>query len=105
MDLGRPIHKEIDLGQVCGGFIQGVGWVTTEKLYYNAEGGLVSHSPTTYKIPNIQDIPRIFNFNILENDLNQKNTVGGAKAVGEPPLLLSASVFMAAKNALSYRST
>lgn len=104
MDLGRPIHKEIDLGQVSGGFIQGVGWVTTEKLYYNAEGGLVSHSPTTYKIPNIQDIPRVFNFDILENDLNKKNTVGGAKAVGEPPLLLGASVFMAAKNALSYRA-
>lgn len=104
MDLGRSIDKGIDLGQVTGGFIQGVGWLTSEKLYYNAKGSLVSHSPTTYKIPNIQDMPRDFRFALMENDLNKNHNIHGSKAVGEPPLLLGASVFMAIKNALSYLS-
>ncbi len=102
MDLGRSIDKGIDLGQVTGAFIQGVGWLTSEKLYYNAKGSLVSHSPTTYKIPNIQDMPRDFRFDLLENDLNKDHNILGSKAVGEPPLLLGGSVFMAIKNALSY---
>lgn len=103
MDLGRPMNPGIDMGQVTGGFIQGVGWVTTENLYYNSHGALISHSPTTYKIPNIQDIPRIMNVKLLENDLNSEN-LHRSKAVGEPPLLLGASVIMAVQNALSYRS-
>lgn len=105
MDIGNPIDESIDLGQISGGFIQGVGWVTTEKLFYSQDGALLSHSPTTYKIPNIQDIPREFNIDILKNDFNQNNNVQGSKAVGEPPLLLSASVFMALKNAISYLSS
>ncbi len=103
MDIGRPMNLGVDMGQVTGGFIQGVGWVTTEKLYYDKAGALISHSPTTYKIPNIQDTPRVFNVNLLENNLNKAN-IANSKAVGEPPLLLSASVFMAIKNALSYRA-
>lgn len=104
MDLGRPIHHGIDRGQVTGGFIQGAGWMLTENLFYSDDGGLVSHSPTTYKIPNIQDVPREFNVGFLENDLNE-GTVLKSKAVGEPPLLLSASVFAAVKDALRYRSS
>lgn len=100
MDLGRPINGGQDLGQVTGGFIQGMGWVTTEALYYR-EGFLVSHSPSTYKIPNVQDVPRIFNVSLLENLGNGKN-IGGSKAVGEPPLLLAVSVWAAVKNALHY---
>ena len=103
MDIGRPMNLGIDRGQIAGGFIQGVGWVTSEKLFYDQTGGLLSHSPTTYKIPNIQDLPRVFKIDLIENDLNENN-IAGSKAVGEPPLLLSASVFMAIKNALSYRS-
>ncbi len=103
MDIGRPMNLGIDRGQIAGGFIQGVGWVTSEKLFYDQAGGLLSHSPTTYKIPNIQDLPRVFKIDLMENDLNENN-IAGSKAVGEPPLLLSASVFMAIKNALSYRS-
>lgn len=102
MDLGRPLHHGIDRGQVTGGFIQGAGWMLTENLFYSQDGGLVSHSPTTYKIPNIQDVPREFNVNFLENDLNE-GTILKSKAVGEPPLLLSASVFAAVKDALRYR--
>ncbi len=104
MDIGRSLNQGIDMGQITGGFIQGVGWLTTEKLFYNAKGSLISHSPTNYKIPNIQDIPRDFRFAILENNLNKDHKIMGSKAVGEPPLLLGASVFMAIKNALTYRS-
>ena len=101
MDLGRPINHEIDLGQVTGAFVQGMGWVTTENLFYNKDGLLVSHSPSTYKIPSVHDVPRTFNCRLIENNRNQKN-LRGSKAVGEPPLLLAVSVWTAVKNALSY---
>lgn len=103
MDLGRPINPGIDIGQVSGAFIQGMGWVTTENLFYHESGKLLSHSPTTYKIPNIQDTPRVFNIELLENHTNTRNVMR-SKAVGEPPLLLGSSVWTAVKNALSYRS-
>jgi xanthine dehydrogenase large subunit len=107
MDLGRPINPGIDMGQVSGAFVQGAGWVSTENLFYHKEGKqvgkLLSHSPTTYKIPNIQDTPRTFTINLLENNSNSQN-VHRSKAVGEPPLLLGASVWTAVKNALKYRS-
>jgi xanthine dehydrogenase large subunit len=99
MDLGRPISRELDLGQVTGGFVQGMGWVTAEKLYYNSAGALLSHSPSTYKIPSVQDTPRIFNVTLLPNEKNFKN-VRGTKAVGEPPLLLCLSVWTAIHDAL-----
>lgn len=103
MDLGRMINPGIDKGQVCGAFVQGQGWVSMEKLCYSPKGELISHSPTTYKIPTIQDIPREFNINFIENDTTTMN-VRGSKAVGEPPFLLGISVFTACKNALSYRA-
>jgi xanthine dehydrogenase large subunit len=103
MDIGRPINPGIDEGQITGGFIQGVGWVTTENLCYEQKGRMTSKSPTTYKIPNVQDLPRTFNFKVIENNTNDV-AVARSKAVGEPPLLLSASVLLAVKNALSYRS-
>jgi len=101
MDLGRPLLKGIDEGQIAGAFIQGVGWLTTEKLTYNKFGKLLTHSPTTYKIPNIQDVPRKFSINFFEHDFNVVN-VKKSKAVGEPPFLLGISVFCAIKNALAY---
>jgi len=102
MDLGQPINDALDRGQIAGAFIQGVGWVTTEALYYNSQGLLLSHAPSTYKIPSIHDIPRIFNIDIVENTDNQIN-LRGTKAVGEPPLMLCFSVWNAIKNALSYK--
>lgn len=102
MDLGRMINPAIDYGQVTGAFVQGMGWVTTENLVYNDQGHLLSHSPTTYKIPNIQDTPREFNIEFLENE--EPKNVRGSKAVGEPPLVLGISVWAAIKNALSYQS-
>ncbi|HAZ08877.1 MAG TPA: xanthine dehydrogenase molybdopterin binding subunit [Elusimicrobia bacterium] len=103
MDLGRPLNCGIDRGQVVGGFIQGAGWMTTESLAYDAKGRLTSSSPTTYKIPGIQDAPRIFNVVLLDQPGNDGG-IRRSKASGEPPLLLSASVLMAVKNALSQRS-
>ena len=100
MDLGRPMHPDIDLGQVTGAFVQGMGWVTTESLFYD-KGFLVSHSPSTYKIPSVHDIPREFNCELIENHQNFRN-LKGSKAVGEPPLLLAVSVWTAIKNAISY---
>jgi xanthine dehydrogenase large subunit len=102
MDLGRPVNEALDLGQVYGGFIQGMGWVTTEKLFYNKRGLLVSHSPSTYKIPNVQDTPRDFRVSLYPNDGNKPN-VRGTKAVGEPPLLLAISVWTAVHDALKVR--
>ena len=101
MDLGRPVNEDLDLGQISGAFIQGLGWVTTENLFYNDQGLLLSHAPSTYKIPNVQDTPRVFNIKLLENDENYTN-VRGTKAVGEPPLLLAISAWMAVNNALSF---
>lgn len=98
MDLGRPINEALDLGQVTGAFIQGMGWVTTEKLFYK-NGFLLSHAPSTYKIPSIQDTPRTFNVRLLNNNENKAN-VRGTKAAGEPPLLLCLSVWTAIHDAL-----
>lgn len=102
MDIGKPINPGIDRGQITGAFIQGMGWLTNEELRRDAKGNLLSHSPTTYKIPNIQDVPPIFNVDWIdaENPLN----IRSSKAVGEPPLVLAISVWMAVKNALSFLS-
>lgn len=101
MDLGRPVNHDLDIGQVTGAFIQGMGWVTTENLVYNDQGLLLSHAPSTYKIPSVHDTPRVFNVELFENEENYAN-VRGTKAVGEPPLLLSLSVWSGISNALTY---
>lgn len=101
MDLGESINPGIDRGQVVGGFVQGMGWVTTEELKWSPKGELWSHSPTTYKIPNISDLPAVFNIATLPNPDNVLN-IYRSKSVGEPPLLLGISVWTAVKNALSY---
>ncbi len=100
MDIGRMINPGIDHGQVIGGFVQGMGWCTTENLVYNDTGELLSYSPTTYKIPNITNIPERFNFAFMDNEGNAKN-IYSSKAVGEPPLMLGISAWAAAKHALS----
>ncbi len=102
MDLGRPINHDLDIGQVTGGFIQGMGWVTTEKLFYTKQGELKSHSPSTYKIPSIQDTPRVFNVSLINNNENVAN-VRGTKAAGEPPLLTAISVWTAIHDAIRDR--
>jgi xanthine dehydrogenase large subunit len=102
MDIGQSINPGIDRGQIVGGFVQGMGWCTTEELkYHPTTGELWSHSPTTYKIPNISDLPETFNIDTLPNDANTIS-LKRSKAVGEPPLLLGICAWTAIKNALSY---
>ena len=99
MDLGRPINESLDIGQVTGGFVQGMGWVTTEKLHYSENGFLLSHSPSTYKIPSIHDTPRRFETKLLSNETSYAS-LRGMKASGEPPLLLAIGVWTAIHDAL-----
>lgn len=103
MDLGRPINPGVDRGQTTGAYIQGMGWLTSEALVYTEKGELLSHSPTTYKIPSIHDTPRVFNIEFITNDDNER-AVHRSKAVGEPPFLLGISAFTAIKNALRARA-
>lgn len=101
MDIGESINPGIDKGQVVGGFVQGMGWVTTEELKYSPDGDLLSCSPTTYKIPGSLEVPARFHVAFVENPENRGN-IRGSKAVGEPPLLLGISVWTAVKHALSF---
>ena len=101
MDIGKMINPGVDRGQVIGGFIQGVGWVTDEELRYDDDGALLSTGPTTYKIPNITDLPRVLNVDFMDNPKHNKN-VRLSKAVGEPPLMLGLAVWLAARHALSF---
>ncbi len=103
IDIGRSINPGVDRGQIIGGFIQGLGWVTAEALTYNDQGELLSHSPTTYKIPAITDVPRDFRVATFPNNDNAQN-IRRSKAVGEPPLMLAIAAWAAVKNALSYVS-
>ncbi|TDR04369.1 xanthine dehydrogenase molybdenum binding subunit apoprotein [Paraburkholderia silvatlantica] len=101
-DAGQSINPAIDLGQVEGGFIQGMGWLTTEELWWNRDGRLMTHAPSTYKIPAVSDTPEAFNVRLYRsggND-NVEPTVFRSKAVGEPPLLLPFSVFLAIRDAV-----
>ncbi len=100
MDVGHMINPGVDRGQVIGGFVQGVGWVTNEELRYDEGGQLLSTGPTTYKIPNVTDLPREMHIDFIDNPKHQKN-VRLSKAVGEPPLMLGLAVWLAAQDALS----
>ena len=99
-DVGKSINPAIDLGQIEGGFIQGMGWLTNEELVWNAQGSLTTHAPSTYKIPTAGDTPQHFVVNLWQEP-NQEDNVFGSKAVGEPPFMLSISVFEAIKEAVS----
>jgi len=99
-DAGQSINPAIDLGQVEGGFIQGMGWLTSEELWWNREGRLMTHAPSTYKIPAVSDTPAAFHVRLYENS-NAEPTVFRSKAVGEPPLLLPFSVFLAIRDAIA----
>jgi xanthine dehydrogenase large subunit len=99
-DVGRSINPAIDIGQIEGGFIQGMGWLTTETLWWNREGRLMTHAPSTYKIPAVSDTPAAFDVRLYANE-NVEPTVFRSKAVGEPPLLLAFSVFLAMRDAIA----
>jgi xanthine dehydrogenase large subunit len=99
-DAGDSINPGIDLGQVQGGFVQGLGWVTTEEISWDAEGHLLTHSPDTYKIPTANDIPKDFRVSLLTGYPNP-SVVGNSKAVGEPPFMHALSAWLAIKDAIA----
>ena len=99
-DAGNSLNPAIDIGQIEGGFIQGVGWLTTEELWWNEHGKLMTHAPSTYKIPAVNDCPADFRVSLFRN-ANAEDTVFRSKAVGEPPLLLAFSVFFAIRDAVA----
>jgi len=99
-DVGTSLNPALDVGQIEGGFIQGVGWLTTEQLVWNERGQLATHAPSTYKIPTAGDVPAHF-FVQLWPEPNREDNVGGSKAVGEPPLMLAISVWEALRDAVA----
>ena len=100
-DVGDSLNPAIDIGQVEGGFIQGMGWLTSEELRWNDKGVLVSDGPATYKIPTFGDLPPIFNVALLEGHPNSMASLYRSKAVGEPPFMLGICVWSALRDALS----
>jgi xanthine dehydrogenase large subunit len=98
-DVGRSLNPAIDIGQIEGGFVQGMGWLTTEELVYDADGRLLTHAPSTYKIPVSSDVPDDFRVALFDNE-NHEPTIYRSKAVGEPPLMLATSVFAAIADAV-----
>ena len=99
-DVGDSLNPLIDIGQVEGGYIQGLGWVTTEEIMWDEKGNLMTHSPDTYKIPSVQDIPKDFRVALLRNVPNP-GTIRQSKAVAEPPFMLALSAWLAIKDAIS----
>jgi len=99
-DVGQSINPAIDRGQIEGGFVQGMGWLTTEQLVWNAQGKLSTHAPSTYKIPATGDIPVHFKVDFWPEP-NREDNVHGSKAVGEPPFMLAISVYEALRDAVA----
>ena len=99
-DVGRSINPAIDIGQIEGGFVQGMGWLTTEQLVWDKQGRLATHAPSTYKIPATGDIPDHFKVDLWPEP-NREDNVFGSKAVGEPPFMLAISVFEALRDAVA----
>jgi xanthine dehydrogenase large subunit len=100
-DVGRSLNPALDRGQVEGAFIQGMGWLTSEELWWDAKGCLQTHAPSTYKIPLASDIPRQFTVNLADWSENRELTIKRSKAVGEPPFMLGISVFEALSMAVA----
>ena len=100
-DAGNAINPALEHGQIEGGFIQGQGWLTMEEVVWDDDGIIKTFSPSTYKIPAVTDIPKIFNVEIFKNGLNVEEVVNKAKTTGEPPLMLAMSVFFAIKDAIA----
>ena len=99
-DVGHSINPAIDIGQIEGGFVQGMGWLTTEQLVWNDKGYLSTHAPSTYKIPTAGDVPAHFKVDLWPEP-NREDNVHGSKAVGEPPFMLGISVYEALRDAVA----
>ena len=99
-DVGRSLNPAIDMGQIEGGFVQGMGWLTTEELVFDDKGRLRTHAPSTYKIPCASDVPADFRVKLYESGGNRADSIYRSKAVGEPPLMLPISVWCAISDAV-----
>ena len=100
-DVGHSINPAIDIGQIEGAFVQGMGWLTTEELVWNEQGRLLSNNPATYKIPAINDAPKDFRVALVPDAPNREHTIYNSKAVGEPPFMLGMAVWSALKDAIA----
>lgn len=100
-DAGASLNPAIDIGQIEGGYVQGAGWLTTEELVWDRKGRLLTHAPSTYKIPACSDRPDIFNVSLWSKGRNAEETIHRSKAVGEPPLMLGISAFLALSDAVA----
>ena len=100
-DVGSSLNPAVDLGQIEGGFIQGMGWLTSEELWWDEKGQLKTHAPSTYKIPACSDRPADFRIKLVDGRPNREETIFRSKAVGEPPLMLAISVFRALSDAVA----
>ena len=100
-DVGQSLNPAIDLGQVEGGFVQGAGWLTMEELVWDTQGRLLTHAPSTYKIPACSDRPIDLRMRLWDKGRNVEETIYRSKAVGEPPLMLGISVLMALSDAVA----
>ena len=100
-DVGKSLNPAIDMGQVEGGFLQGVGWLTSEELWWDAKGQLGTHAPSTYKIPSVGDWPAIANIRLFADHPNHEDAIYQSKAVGEPPLMLGISALLAIRHAVA----
>jgi xanthine dehydrogenase large subunit len=100
-DCGRSLNPAIDLGQIEGAFVQGMGWLTCEELVWDEAGRLRTIGPSTYKIPGSRDVPPVFRARLLEDSPNREDTIFHSKAVGEPPLMLAISVWLAIRDAVA----
>jgi xanthine dehydrogenase large subunit len=99
-DCGRPLNPAIDLGQIEGGFVQGMGWLTSEELWWDGEGRLRTVGPSTYKIPGSRDVPPQLNVRMLEDAPARAATIFRSKGIGEPPIMLATCVWTALKDAI-----
>jgi xanthine dehydrogenase large subunit len=100
-DVGTSLNPALDIGQIEGGFVQGMGWLTTEELVYGNAGKLLTHAPSTYKIPCASDVPEDFRVALFKSEGNRADTIYRSKAVGEPPLMLAISVWCAVMDAVA----
>ncbi len=100
-DCGDSLNPAVDLGQVEGGYVQGVGWLTSEEVCWNDAGELTTHAPSTYKIPACSDLAPDFRVQLLQQSPNREDTIYRSKAVGEPPLMLGISAFQAIRDAIA----
>jgi xanthine dehydrogenase large subunit len=100
-DCGASLNPAVDIGQIEGAFIQGMGWLTMEELFWDSQGVLKTHAPSTYKIPTSRDVPPTLSVKLLENAPNAKPTIFRSKAVGEPPFMLAIACFLAIQEAVA----